>query len=639
MKRFIIGTAGHIDHGKTALIKAITQIDCDTHPQEKRRGITINPGFAYLREGKQQLLAFIDVPGHQKFIHNMIAGAFGVDFMMLVVAADDGVMPQTIEHLKICSLLGIQSGITVINKCDSVTPDMLELCKEEVLRFLKGTILEGKPLFCVSALKGDGINELKEYLLKGDFDVTLKEGRDLFRLYVDRIFQVAGFGSIATGTSLGGEVRVGDNLYLLPLERRAKVRHIQQHEESVTSCVQGNRIALNLSGIKREEVEIGDIVSEYLLPKTERIDAQIICIDDHYGTLDSFEALLFVGTKRVHVRAKAIHTYSRGDERATIVQLALSYPWYFTVNERFILRNTSNDKTIAGGFVIDPLPLVHKKVTSKLINSILPIVHHHTEYIRYKVEESLYLLDCSYFCPLLQLTETTILELVRQSDVLRYVDEGNTHYLFPQKRVERFTRTLLEGMAQFHSKNPLSSSGVEREQIRSLLKSNPLYRDRKSNELAIQLLLSQLEREEVVVRRHSRWSMAGHKPAISATHQKWIDATQEMVYQGGVEGIFVVDIGEKYREEGADSKLFEEILNHLEETKILYRNGEKAFHAQALSEVKKRIFAHIECHPKGIRVSEVRELLGTNRKVAMSYLEILEKERYLFREGELRFLT
>ena len=626
MRHYIIGTAGHIDHGKTALIKALTNIDCDTHPEEKKRGITINPGFAYLKQSEDNILAFVDVPGHQKFIHNMIAGSSGVDFVMLVIAADDGIMPQTIEHLKICSLLGIQSGITVINKCDSVSDDYLALCKDEVAHFIKGTFLEHKPLFCVSALKGTGMESLRDYLLQGGFEVLVRERQDFFRMYVDRLFQVAGFGYIATGTALGNEVKVGDPLTILPKKKKVKVRNIQRHGESVPSCMSGSRLALDLTGIKREDIAVGNIICHHEIPPTQRIDAKLTFMDED-NRFTHFEALLFTGTHRCRVGVKWMHTYEWEGKKEVIAQLALDAAWYFTVNDHFILRNTANDQTIAGGFVVDPLPLVHKKTTGTLIDALLPAIKNPMAYMLYKVEQSMVILTASFFSNILQLTEEHIIEMIERSDGLMYIKHGNSYLIFSRKQFGNCYELIAGAIHEYHTRHPLSLSGIDREYIQHLIKNKRIYKDHKSNELALNLFIAQMEKEELLVQNNNKWNTYGYEPAITPAQLERIKTVETTILHNGFEGVYESDLLE-----------FKDILDRLAETKTIYRLNNKLFHANKVSDAKALLYKHLTAHTEGIKVTEFRELLNTNRKIAMSYLDILEKEGFIFRDGDFRFL-
>ena len=629
MNHFIIGTAGHIDHGKTALIKALTNIDCDTHPQEKRRGITINPGFAYLKKTDEDILAFVDVPGHQKFIHNMIAGAIGVDFIMLVISADDGVMPQTIEHLKICSLLGIKSGITVINKCDSVAPDFLEVSKEEVSLFLKGTFLEKKPVFCVSALKGTGIESLRNYLLEGDYEVNLRTHRDFFNMHVDRVFNVSGFGFIATGTVAGGHLKVDDTVVVLPKNKRVKVRNIQRHGASVPSCVQGCRVALDLAPIKREEIEPGSIIAEKEPPLSHRVDVEIVFIEDHYSDLEQFDALLLVGTAKFQIKAKTIFSSTKGSEKCALAQLTLSRAWYFSINEYFIIRNTANDQTIAGGFVVDPLPLVHKKITQKLLKALLPVSGNVAEYIHYKVNESISVVDTAYFSPLLQLKEENIITLVENSNNLICIKHNNRNILFSKKLYHHFSQIATRAIHRHNTLNPLSSSGVTKEFLWSCFKEERIYQDHKSNDLALNLFLTQMEKEGALSHNSNRWNISGYSPTPTQAQLESISAVEKRIAASGFEGLYEDDLHN-----------FADILTMLVEKKAIYRHGRMLLHVDKVLQAKAILRTFFTTHPStGIRVTEFRELLGTHRKTAMTYLDILEDEGFIYRDGDFRFLS
>lgn len=635
MRHYIIGTAGHIDHGKTALVKALTNIDCDTHPEEKRRGITINPGFAYLRQSDSSTLAFVDVPGHQRFIHNMIAGATGVDFLMLVVAADDGVMPQTIEHLKICSLLGIKSGITVINKCDNVSPDFLELCKEEVAHFLRGTFLEHKPIFCVSATKGTGIDALRDYLLQDDFEVVPKERQHFFRMYIDRLFHVSGFGYIATGTSLGSGISVGDSAVVLPKKRKVKVRNIQRHGEGIISCVQGNRVALDLAGVKREEVEVGDLITKREPHETQRIDAKLTFLDKEYGRLASFEALLFVGTRKIPVKVRMITCM----EKEAVAQIALGCAWYFSLNERFILRNTSNDQTIAGGVVIDPLPLVHKKMTPQFIDALLPTIGVPLAYVLYKTNESIHLLDTHYFSRILQWEEEHIFEEIRNSSELFSIFHNNTHIVFSKKKFSDFAQTITNSITEYHTQHPFSPPGLSKGQLRSATHEQLPYKDHQSREVAFQLFLSQMEREGTLSQSNRRWNMTGYKPEITQIQQESLNFAETLILDGGLEGVYEDELLEKYKTKTPHPEWFHPIINRLTETKTIYRSQNKLFHAIRVTQAKRMIYKYLTAHEEGIKVTQFREVLGTNRTIAMTYLDILESEQFIIREGDVRVLV
>ncbi|HOU18443.1 MAG TPA: selenocysteine-specific translation elongation factor, partial [Candidatus Marinimicrobia bacterium] len=250
MQALIIGTAGHIDHGKSALVKALTGTDPDRLAEEQERGMTIDIGFAFLNEN----IAFIDVPGHERFIKNMVTGASTIDVAMLVIAADDGVMPQTREHFEILKLLGIQHGIIVVNKIDLVQPDWLEMVVEDVRQLVEGSFLENAPLFKTSTVTGSGIAELRRFLIELPNQIPEVRSTGLFRLPVDRVFAIKGFGTVVTGTVLSSEIKVGEEIEIMPSGKRAKIRSLQSHNQPLDSVARGQRAALNLVGVSKEQI-------------------------------------------------------------------------------------------------------------------------------------------------------------------------------------------------------------------------------------------------------------------------------------------------------------------------------------------------------------------------------------------------
>ena len=262
MKHVIIGTAGHVDHGKTLLVKALTGIDTDRLVEEKKRGITIELGFAHLDWPDGTQAGIVDVPGHEKFIKNMLAGAGGIDLAMLIIAADDGVMPQTVEHLDILTLLGVRDGLIVITKADTVDPEWLEMMQEEIREKTQGSFLEGKPIVAVSAYTGQGIPELKEMLRQLVQKAEEKSLRIPFRLPVDRVFSVEGFGTVVTGTLIEGAINEGDPAELVPSGAQTKIRNLQVHGKDVQTAYAGQRVAINLAGLKKTDIQRGDVVSK-----------------------------------------------------------------------------------------------------------------------------------------------------------------------------------------------------------------------------------------------------------------------------------------------------------------------------------------------------------------------------------------
>src|SRR5216683_862037 len=371
MKSVIVGTAGHIDHGKTALVKALTGIDADRLEEEKRRGITIDIGFAHLElsaPGEEVLrLGFVDVPGHERFVRNMLAGVGGIDLVLLVIAADEGIKPQTREHFDICRLLAIQRGITVLTKSDLVDAETLQVVRAEVEDFLRGSFLGQAPIVAVSALKGEGFDELKRELVRVGREAAAKDSQAITRLPIDRVFTMKGFGTVVTGTLVAGAIRKEDELELFPAAKRVRVRGVQVHGEIAEKAVAGERTALNLAGVEKHELERGMVLaSPGLLQTSSRMDVKLSLLSS---------ARLLKNGSRVHFHAftsETIASVTLYEEMQlkpgadAFAQLRLSAPLLLVPGDRFIIRQFSPVLTIGGGVVLDAMPPQKTPLTARL---------------------------------------------------------------------------------------------------------------------------------------------------------------------------------------------------------------------------------------------------------------------------------
>jgi selenocysteine-specific elongation factor SelB len=351
----IVGTAGHIDHGKTALVKALTGTDTDRLPEEKQRGITIDLGFAELELGDVRF-GFVDVPGHERFVKNMLAGASGIDLVLLVVAADEGIMPQTREHFDICRLLQIKNGLTAVTKKDLVDDEMLELVRAEIAEFVSGTFLDGAPIVAVSSRTGEGIDELRAALASTASIVRPRADLHIARLPIDRSFAVKGFGSVVTGTLASGKIAEGDEVELLPVGRRLRVRGVQSHGRKVSEAGSGRRTAVNLSGIDHHEISRGMLIAQPgVLQPSQSFDAEVEVLPDSAGPLRSRQRVrVHIGTAEVLARVAVIRGAMIYPGEKGFVQLRLESPATSVLGERFIIRSYSPQETIAGGSILSP---------------------------------------------------------------------------------------------------------------------------------------------------------------------------------------------------------------------------------------------------------------------------------------------
>lgn len=374
MKHIIIGTAGHIDHGKTTLIHALTGRNTDRLKEEQKRGITIELGFTWFDLKDHTRCGIIDVPGHEKFINNMVAGVVGMDLVLMVVAADEGIMPQTKEHLDILGLLGIEKTILVLNKCDTVDEEWLSMMEEDVKEELKGTIMEGAPVARVSAMTGDGIEELKELILHMvKDDVKEKDVNSIPRLPVDRVFSMPGFGTVVTGTLLSGSISKNDTLEVFPIGKECKIRNIQVHETNQDKCEAGQRVALNISNIHKDELHRGCVIAPVGSMENSRLmDVKLTVLKDSNRNIKNRDRLhLFTGTSEILCRAILLDKDELVPGETGLAQLLLEEELATKRGDRFIVRFYSPLETIGGGIVLEPNPRKKKRFNEDAIEELL----------------------------------------------------------------------------------------------------------------------------------------------------------------------------------------------------------------------------------------------------------------------------
>ena len=372
LKHFILGTAGHIDHGKTSLIKALTGTDTDRLKEEKDRGITIELGFAYLDLPCGQRVGIVDVPGHERFIKNMVAGATGIDIVAMIIAADEGIMPQTKEHLDICRLLNIQYGFIVLTKIDMVEEDWLDMVIEDIQNQMIGTFLEQEPILPVSSVTGKGIPQIVNYLNDLIQRIPLQSKPGIFRIPIDRIFSMKGFGTVITGSINAGEVQIGDTIMIYPRKIQAKVRGLQVHNQSIEKASDGMRTAINLQGIEKEKIQRGDIVAypDTLMPS--------YMIDVHFHYLSSNSKSIKNRTQiRFHSGTSELlgYLYLLNEEELkpgeiAFAQIRVQQPVSLVKDDRYVVRSYSPIRTIGGGVVLQPIPVKHKRFKQDIIDGL-----------------------------------------------------------------------------------------------------------------------------------------------------------------------------------------------------------------------------------------------------------------------------
>src|SRR5437773_652858 len=526
MKNIIVGTAGHIDHGKSTLVHALTGIDPDRLKEEKERGITIDIGFAHLALGPELTLGIVDVPGHERFVKNMLAGVGGIDLVMLVIAADEGVMPQTREHLAICSLLHIKGGLVVLTKTDLVEPDWFELVKDDVETLVRSTFLEGAPILAVSAKTGDGLAELRAALRRLAEAVEPRDLDQPPRLPIDRVFTVRGFGTVVTGTLTAGRLAVDDRVQVYPKGVEAKIRGLQAHGHPVTEAFAGQRTAINLQGVERAAVERGDVVGlAGTLVASSLVDGTLELLADAPRPVRSRTRVRFhVGTSEIMARVLLLDTAELEPGQTAAARFRLEAPRVALPGDRFVVRSDSPMVTIGGGTILDVDPPRFKGKAPTLAahlgllqtGSPEDIVEEHVRHVGGSGTRLATLLGRVPFGP--EKLRGLLERLVAQGRVLVVDREW---YLHPESSA-RLRALALAALEAYHRANPLKP-GMSREELR--------VRAGGADERVFATLLTALETEGVVASDRDKVRRASHQVRLTPEQQRVVDRIEQEFLQ------------------------------------------------------------------------------------------------------------
>lgn len=629
MKNIIVGTAGHIDHGKTTLIKALTGRNTDRWEEEQRRGITIDLGFTYFDLKNGDRVGIIDVPGHEKFINNMVAGVVGMDLVLLVVAADEGIMPQTREHMDILGLLGIKKSILVINKCDLVDEEWLELVEEEIQEELEGTFLEGAPVVKVSAATGQGLDELTDTIqqLMSD-EVVAKDTQTIPRLPIDRAFTLSGFGTIITGTLISGTITREDVLEMYPIGKECKIRNIQVHGQNQDKCYAGQRVAINLSNVKKKEIRRGCVLApKNSMKNTDLLDVKLKVLEDSMRILTNHERLhLYTGTSEILCRAVLLDKEQIGPGEEGLVQLRLEEEIAVKRGDRFVVRFYSPMETIGGGIVLEPNPMRKKRFDAQAIEEL-------------KKKESGSLGDVME----LQIKEhgdtmITLAELAKVmahsvdelKEYLEELEESGTIFVFPMKkdtylwhRDSEFAvrQKIEETLQKYHSEHPYRY-GMKKAEIH-----NTFLKKIKPN--IFDAYIERMTGENVYGRREEYLSLPGYevpKDAMYLQTEKLIEDTFEKAGYDFVR-FSEIDFGKIPRQTAEDV-----VLMMIDEGKVLRINEEMFTMKHLMDEAKEKIQNHLK-EENLITIAQVRDMFSTSRKSAKPILEYMDSIKVTKKTG------
>ena len=632
MKHVIIGTAGHVDHGKTLLVKALTGIDTDRLVEEKKRGITIELGFAHLDFDDGTQAGIVDVPGHEKFIKNMLAGAGGIDLAMLVVAADEGFMPQTVEHLGILSLLGIQDGLVVITKADMVDPEWVEMVKDDVAAQVEGTFLEGKPVFTVSAYTGQGIAELREALKQLVHKASEKNLRTPFRLPIDRVFSVDGFGTVVTGTLIEGSVSEGDMAEILPTGVEARVRNLQVHGKDVDTAFAGQRVAVNLAGIRKADLTRGDTIAKPGSVKVSlMLDVRLQNLKNSQRTiLNNSQVHLYHGSAVRLAKVVLLDRDALQPGENCYAQLRMTEEIAAKPGDRFVIRFFSPLETIGGGVVLDDCPHRHKRNDPHVLE-ILAIKEGGSG------DEKLMqtVVEYGHSLPTLeklasQLNRETE-ELKEELDALcqggKLLEPLPGRYLSGTvfDKLWDTCRSLLE---QYHKQNPLHAGMKVAELRQKLFKA--------TDQASADAILAAMAQEGKIKAVSDRYALADFSVHLTKRQNNIREKLLQIYRKAGLEvpGLDEVYASFPPNEQGDCKQVVESMVTGGE---LVLLTPQLCIHRQVYDDICEKTKAFMAEHPE-LTLAEFRDLLGTSRKYALAVLEYYDKNKILKKDGDIRRL-
>ncbi len=616
----IIGTAGHIDHGKTSLVKALTGIDADRLKEEKERGITIDLGFAYQALPDGEVLGFVDVPGHEKLVRNMLAGATGIDHVMLVVAADDGPMPQTREHLAILHLLGLDRGVVALSKCDLVSPARLAQAEAEVRALLARSALADAPIVPLSSITGTGIAQLQAHLEQARKAALPARRPGQFRLAVDRCFTLGGIGTVVTGTAVAGQVAVGDRLLLTPSGTEVRVRGLHAQNHPATRGQAGQRLALNLAGVDRKDVRRGDwLVAEALHAPTQRLDVRLQLLPGEARPLAHWTPVhLHLGAEDVGARVVLLEGDAIEPGRSALAQLQLDRAIGALHGDRFILRDQSALRTLGGGVVIDAFPPPTRRRRAQRL-SALSALEQATPAAALAAALALQPpagIDAGLFGVLWNLSADDRRALLAAVPH-RAIDDGDRQLLFAPGQIERHAAAVSEHLGAFHRKQP-DSPGLTQEALQRGVRDKPAG-------AVFALLLRQLVQQGALQRNGPHLSLAGHDASLQGAEKALWERLKPWLDEGGVHPPRLSDMLLRDRSLRKDPVL--RVLQRLQRMGKVHAVGAEYFiqtahllqlalraHALALADANQRL-----------NVKDLREATGISRHLSVPLVEYFDQ--------------
>ena len=629
-RHIVVGTAGHIDHGKSALIKALTGYDPDRLKEEKERGMTTDLGFAFLGND----VTIIDVPGHEKFVRHMVAGASTIDFVMFVIAADDGPMPQTIEHLEVLKLLEIKKGIIVITKKDLVKDDWLVLVTNDIKKLMIGSFLENAPIVAVSNTTGEGIDNLKKILDELIAQTQVKKDRGIFRLPIDRCFTIKGFGTVVAGTVLSGKINVGDTLELLPHNKKVKVRGIQVHNEKIEQVTTGFRAAINIVGTEKNEIKRGDIIAQpgYYEP-SNFLNASLYLLKSAGKPLKNLTRLrIHLGTKEILGRIVLLDKKILQPGDKAMAQFRLEKQAVSDVGDRYVIRTYSPQTTIGGGSIIEPKATKAKGFDEKLIEHLQKVETGDTVTM---IEENLLanfevpqkIDEIAYDLNILPGEVQAILDKMISENKAILLDKTRGLY-YLQSNFGRLNAKILDVLTNYHKANPTNIGIPKLELLKSISKA-------MDKSLMNYALDKMSEQKSTKTSDDNKISLFDFK----VTLDKELDAAIRKIERLYLDAAYKpLSYDAVLEQKLGDEKTIKRAYRYMIDSGILISVGESiVFHHKYVAQAKENLIEYLKKN-KEIRISQFRDMLGASRKYVLPLLIYFDTHDITIKRGDVRIL-
>ena len=631
MKQVILGTAGHIDHGKTSLIKALTNIDTDRLKEEKARGITIELGFAHLELPGGQMLGIVDVPGHEKFVKNMVAGATGIDLVTLVIAADEGVMPQTKEHLEICQLLGVRHGLVVLTKRDMVDDEWIELVKEDVTEYLKGSFLEGAPMIEVSSLTGQGIETLVNTLDRIVGEIPERNSGNFFRLPVDRVFTMKGFGTVVTGTTISGSINVGDEVTVYPQQLSSRIRGIQVHNEDAESVSAGLRTAINIQGMEKAQIQRGNILAARdTLKPTFMADVELDLLASSPRQLKNrAKARFHSGTAEIICTVVLLDRDVLKQGERCFAQIRLDEPTTLLQGDRYIIRSYSPVRTIGGGRVINPLPLKKKRFSEQVLSDLASLnsgdhfvqIEQFTKMGRYTGKDAVELQFLTNSAR--KKVDEALKILSAQKKIIQYNKESGLY--IHEEFLEKATLEIIATLSEYHGKNPLKA-GILKEELRSRTTG-------ATNQRLFNYIITQQSKLGVIVLENELLRMKDHRVTLAGDQKEIRERIEQIYLKGELQPPYFKDVKTEFPNGNGN-----DILGVLLKDGILIKVKEDLyFHRRSIEELREKLVGFLQKNGE-INTTQFKDMTGASRKYSIPLIEYFDHEQITVRVGDNRIL-